>query len=83
MLEKLLGGVQTAAVICDQCGDTGKGKFSDWLAAVWADVIARGTGGNNAGHTTVINGKQRIFHLLPAGIIYDHLGKTLPQHCGS
>lgn len=74
-LDKLLKGVQTIAIICNQWGDTGKGKFSDYFSQYWADVIARGTGGNNAGHTIVVNGKERIFHLIPAGIIYDDLGK--------
>ena len=75
-LEKLVQGKQVIAIVCNQWGDTGKGKFSDYFAAHWADVIARGTGGNNAGHTTVINGKKRIFHLIPAGIVYDKVGKT-------
>lgn len=71
---KLVGDAQVVAVYCNQWGDTGKGKFSDYFSE-WADVIARGTGGNNAGHTVVVGGKQRIFHLLPAGIIYDGAGK--------
>jgi len=70
-LTELLDGVQVLAVVCNQFGDSGKGKFSDFFAAEWADVIARGTGGPNAGHTVVINGKERIFHLIPAGIAYD------------
>ncbi|MBS3141604.1 adenylosuccinate synthetase [Candidatus Woesearchaeota archaeon] len=74
-LHELVDGVQTLAVVCNQWGDTGKGKFSDLFAAEWADVIARGTGGNNAGHTVVVNGEEIIFHLIPAGISYDSLGK--------
>ena len=74
-LDQLLDDVQTVAVICNQWGDTGKGKFSDYFAASWADVIARGTGGNNAGHTVVVNGQERVFHILPAGIAHDSLGK--------
>jgi len=70
----LLKEAQVVAVYCNQWGDTGKGKFSDYFSE-WADIIARGTGGNNAGHTVVVGGKQRIFHLLPAGIAYDSLGK--------
>jgi adenylosuccinate synthase len=73
-LERLLNDVKVMAVVCNQFGDTGKGKFSDYFAANWADVIARGTGGNNAGHTVVVNGQERIFHLIPAGIA--HEGKT-------
>ncbi|MBD3249241.1 hypothetical protein GF336_04305 [Candidatus Woesearchaeota archaeon] len=75
-LEDMVKDKQIISIVCNQWGDTGKGKFSDYFAANWADVIARGTGGNNAGHTVVINGKKRIFHLLPAGIIYDKEGKT-------
>ncbi len=74
-LQDLLKDVQILAVVCNQYGDTGKGKFSDFFASQWADIIARGTGGNNAGHTVVINGKNRVFHLLPAGITYDQEGK--------
>jgi len=74
-LKKLTKDVKTIAIVCNQWGDTGKGKFSDYFASEWADVIARGTGGNNAGHTVVVNGKERIFHLLPAGIVYDGAGK--------
>jgi len=73
--ERLLKGVRVLAIVCNQWGDTGKGKFSDFFSAHWADVIARGTGGNNAGHTIIMNGKEKIFHLLPAGIVYDKVGK--------
>ena len=75
-LDDLLDGVQIAAILCNQWGDSGKGKFSDYFAFSWADVIARGTGGNNAGHTVVVNGKEKIFHLLPSGILHDSLGKV-------
>ncbi|MBS3134707.1 adenylosuccinate synthetase [Candidatus Woesearchaeota archaeon] len=74
-LEDLVKDVQVLAIICNQYGDTGKGKYSNFFAALWADVIGRGTGGNNAGHTVVLNEKERIFHLIPAGITYDNLGK--------
>lgn len=73
-LSRLIGDSKVIAVYCNQWGDTGKGKFSDYFSE-WADVIARGTGGNNAGHTVVVNGHERIFHLLPAGIVYDSVGK--------
>ncbi len=74
-LKDLLRDVQIIAILCHQWGDTGKGKFSDYFASRWADVIARGTGGNNAGHTVVQGGRQRVFQSLPAGIAYDGLGK--------
>ncbi|MBW3000006.1 adenylosuccinate synthetase, partial [Candidatus Woesearchaeota archaeon] len=71
ILPDQIANAQTIAVICNQWGDTGKGKITDLLAAYWADVIVRGTGGNNAGHTIVINGEKRIFHLVPSGIIHE------------
>jgi len=74
-LSNLVKDKQIIAIVCNQFGDTGKGKFSDYFASHWADVIARGTGGNNAGHTIVVNGKQKIFHLLPSGITEDKNGK--------
>ena len=74
-LDDLIKNKKVIAVICNQFGDTGKGKFSDYFANCWADVSARGTGGNNAGHTVVVNGKERIFHLLPAGIVNDANGQ--------
>lgn len=74
-IDSLVSRKNVIAVICNQWGDTGKGKFSDYFAKNWADVIARGTGGNNAGHTVVLNGEERVFHLLPSGIVYDKDGK--------
>ncbi|MBU0760746.1 MAG: adenylosuccinate synthetase [Nanoarchaeota archaeon] len=74
-LSNLTKDKQIIAIVCNQFGDTGKGKFSDYFAANWADVIARGTGGNNAGHTIILNGKEKILHLLPSGIIQDSKGK--------
>jgi adenylosuccinate synthase len=57
------------AVIGTQWGDEGKGKVVD-LYAEEADVIARFQGGNNAGHTLVVKGKQTILHLVPSGILH-------------
>ncbi|NTW22394.1 adenylosuccinate synthase [Candidatus Falkowbacteria bacterium] len=73
-LERMLQGVNTAAVICSQWGDTGKGKIVDLLAE-WADVIARGTGADNAGHTIWVQGKKYVMHLIPSGILHDGEGK--------
>ena len=52
-----------------QWGDEGKGKLIDILAKD-ADYIVRYQGGNNAGHTVVVNGKSYIFHLIPSGILH-------------
>jgi len=60
-------------VIGTQWGDEGKGKVVDYLAQK-ADVVVRYQGGNNAGHTVVVDGKEFKLHLLPSGILYK--GKT-------
>jgi adenylosuccinate synthase len=52
-----------------QWGDEGKGKIIDLLAKD-VDCIVRYQGGNNAGHTVVVNGKSHIFHLIPSGILH-------------
>jgi len=69
---------KTIAVIGGQFGDEGKGKIVDFLAEQ-ADVIARATGGNNAGHTVVVEDQKFKFHLLPSGTI--HKGKL--NICGN
>lgn len=55
-------------IVGTQWGDEGKGKIVDLLAE-FADVIVRFQGGNNAGHTMVVNGEQFISHLVPSGIL--------------
>ena len=56
-----------------QWGDEGKGKVVDYLTR-YADFVVRHQGGNNAGHTVVVDGKQTILHLIPSGIL--HGGKV-------
>ena len=73
-LQNLLNDVKTLAIVCNQFGDTGKGKFVDFFAD-WADIIARGTGGANAGHTINIKDKKYVFHLVPSGITHDSAKK--------
>jgi len=62
-------GKKIIAVVCLQWGDTGKGKIVYMLASEWADIVIRGTGGPNAGHTLIYNGKEFVCHLLPSGIL--------------
>jgi adenylosuccinate synthase len=52
-----------------QWGDEGKGKVVDYLTR-YADVVVRHQGGNNAGHTVVVNNQQTILHLIPSGILH-------------
>jgi adenylosuccinate synthase len=61
--------MSTLVVVGAQWGDEGKGKVVDALAAE-AHVVARYAGGNNAGHTLVVEGRQLITHLVPSGCLY-------------
>ncbi len=58
-------------IIGTQWGDEGKGKIVDLLTE-YADYVVRFQGGNNAGHTLVVDGRQFIFHLIPSGILYEN-----------
>lgn len=55
-------------VVGAQWGDEGKGKVVDLLGK-HVDMVVRYQGGNNAGHTVVVNGKKTVLHLLPSGIL--------------
>lgn len=55
-------------VIGTQWGDEGKGKATDQLGDR-VDYTVRYSGGNNAGHTLVVNGEKYALHLLPSGIL--------------
>ena len=55
----------SVVVVGTQWGDEGKGKITDFLSAN-AEVIARYQGGDNAGHTIVIDGKKFKLHLIPS-----------------
>ncbi|WP_028582723.1 adenylosuccinate synthase [Desulfogranum japonicum] len=59
----------SVVVVGTQWGDEGKGKIVDLLTE-YADYIVRFQGGNNAGHTLVVEGKKYIFHIIPSGILY-------------
>jgi len=64
--------VANVIIVGTQWGDEGKGKIVDLLAEN-ADMVVRFQGGNNAGHTMVVQGEQFICHLIPSGILQ---GKT-------
>ncbi|MFH4908028.1 adenylosuccinate synthase [Staphylococcus cohnii] len=61
--------MSSIVVVGTQWGDEGKGKITDFLAEQ-ADVIARFSGGNNAGHTIKFGGETYKLHLVPSGIFY-------------
>jgi adenylosuccinate synthase len=62
-----------SVIIGSQWGDEGKGKVTDYYAEK-ADLIVRFQGGNNAGHTVVVNDKIFKFRLIPSGAV---AGKTV------
>ncbi|WIK64435.1 adenylosuccinate synthase [Gleimia hominis] len=55
-------------VVGTQWGDEGKGKATDHLGSD-VDIVVKFNGGNNAGHTVVVDGEKYALHLLPAGIL--------------
>jgi adenylosuccinate synthase len=57
------------AIIGAQWGDEGKGKVVD-LFTHEADIIVRFQGGNNAGHTLVVDGEKTVLHLVPSGALH-------------
>jgi len=57
------------AIVGAQWGDEGKGKITDFFAGE-SDYVVRFHGGNNAGHTVIVDGKIFKLHLIPSGIIY-------------
>ncbi len=62
--------MSSVVIVGTQWGDEGKGKIVDLLTR-YADYVVRFQGGNNAGHTLVVEGKQFIFHIIPSGILYE------------
>lgn len=55
-------------VVGTQWGDEGKGKATDHLGSD-VDVVIKFNGGNNAGHTVVVDGESYALHLLPSGVL--------------
>ena len=60
---------KTVVVVGLQWGDEGKGKIVDLLSGR-ADIVVRYQGGNNAGHTLVVDGVQTVLHLVPSGALH-------------
>lgn len=60
--------MSTVVITGTQWGDEGKGKVIDFLASQ-SDVVVRGQGGNNAGHTVVVGDKKYALRLIPSGIL--------------
>jgi adenylosuccinate synthase len=56
-------------IVGTQWGDEGKGKIVD-IFTQKSDAVVRFQGGNNAGHTLVVKGKQTVLHLIPSGVLH-------------
>ena len=63
---------KNVVILGSQWGDEGKGKVVDLLTDRAAAVV-RFQGGHNAGHTLVIDGKKTALHLIPSGILREHV----------
>jgi adenylosuccinate synthase len=63
---------KNVVVLGTQWGDEGKGKIVDLLTDQ-ADAVVRFQGGHNAGHTLVIDGETTVLHLIPSGILREHV----------
>ena len=56
-------------IVGAQWGDEGIGKITDFFAGV-SDFVVRFHGGNNAGHTVIVNNNTYKLHLIPSGVVY-------------
>ena len=63
---------RNVVILGSQWGDEGKGKIVDLLTDK-TSLVARFQGGHNAGHTLVIDGKKTALHLVPSGILREHV----------
>ena len=63
---------KNVVILGTQWGDEGKGKIVDLLTDQ-AEAVVRFQGGHNAGHTLVIDGEKTVLHLIPSGILRDHV----------
>lgn len=59
---------QITIIVGTQWGDEGKGKITDYFAQEM-DYVVRFQGGNNAGHTVIVDGQTYKLHLIPSGVI--------------
>jgi len=61
--------MSNVVIVGAQWGDEGKGKIVDLLSRD-IEVVARFQGGNNAGHTVIVDGAKYVLHLVPSGILH-------------
>jgi adenylosuccinate synthase len=69
-----------SVILGAQWGDEGKGKITDSLSRS-ADIVARYQGGNNAGHTIVVDGERYALSLIPSGVLYPQVTPVIGNGC--
>ena len=69
-----------SVILGAQWGDEGKGKITDLLSET-ADVVVRYQGGNNAGHTIVVDGERYALSLVPSGVLYPQVTPVIGNGC--
>ena len=62
--------MSASVLVGAQWGDEGKGKVTDLISGDF-DVVCRYSGGANAGHTVIANGKKLALHQVPSGVMYE------------
>ncbi|WP_047791983.1 adenylosuccinate synthase [Spiroplasma eriocheiris] len=72
--------MRTLAVVGSQWGDEGKGKITDYFAQS-ADYVVRWAGGDNAGHTIVIDGKKYKLSIVPSGVFNANSMNVIANGC--
>ncbi|MFC2174523.1 adenylosuccinate synthetase [archaeon] len=60
--------MKATVIVGTQWGDEGKGKVVDYYSK-GVDAVARFQGGNNAGHTVIVDGKKYVLHFIPSGAV--------------
>ena len=60
--------MKATVIVGTQWGDEGKGKVVDYYSG-GMDAVARFQGGNNAGHTVIVDGKKYVLHFIPSGAV--------------
>ena len=60
--------MKATVIVGTQFGDEAKGKIVDYLSGGF-EAVARYPGGNNAGHTVIVDGKTYKLHFIPSGVI--------------
>ncbi len=72
--------MSTTIVLGAQWGDEGKGKVTDFFASK-ADLVVRFQGGNNAGHTIVVDNEKFALSMVPSGVMYDTCTPVIASGC--